>query len=133
MTFKAELIFNDSNFIYNILDCDYEFTQEIDGSGKPCAMPKCGIINLVMESMSDPAMIQWMLAPGNVRSGKITFYKDDSATAKLKTLTFKQAICVHLQERFSSYGESPMILNISFVAKEVSLDGVNYIAQWTNF
>jgi hypothetical protein len=133
MTFKAELKFNDSNFIYNVVDCDYEFTQEVDDSGKPCAMPKCGRINVVMESMSDPAMIQWMLAAGNVRSGKITFYKDDSATAKLKTLSFKQAICVHLKESFTSYGESPMITNVSFVAKEVSLDGVDYTSLWTNF
>jgi hypothetical protein len=133
MTFKAELKFNDSNFIYNVIDCDYEFTQDIDKSGKPCALPKFGKINVVVETMSDPALIQWMMAPGNVRSGKITFFKDDSATAKLKSISFKQAICVYLKESFTSYGESPMITNMSFVAKEASVDGVDYTSQWTNF
>jgi len=133
MTFKAELKFNDAREPYSVIECDYEFSQEIDGSGKPCAMPRCGIINVVLETKSDPAMMQWMLGAGNIRSGQIIFYNDDSATKKLKTLSFKQAVCVRLHEKFLNYGESPMTTYLSFVAKDVSLDGIDYSSQWTNF
>jgi hypothetical protein len=133
MTFKAELRFNDSKFRYNVIECDYEFTQEIDITQKPCARPKGGIINVVVESMSDRELIQWMIAPGNVRSGDLIFYKDDAAQTKLKTLSFKEAICIRLHERFSSFGNEPMLTSISFVAKEMTLDGVSYTAQWTHF
>jgi len=133
MTFTAKLKFNDSSDEYIVIECDYEFSQEIDGSGKPCAMPRCSIINVVFESRSDPAMMQWMLGAGNIRSGQIIFYQDDSAAKKLKTLAFKQAVCVRFHEKFLSYGDSPMTTYLSFVAKEVSLDGIDYSSQWTNF
>ena len=133
MTFTAKLKFNDSTDEYIILECDYEFSQEIDGSGKPCAMPRCGIINVVFESRSDPAMVQWMLGAGNIRSGQIIFFSDDSASKKLKTLSFKQAVCVRFHEKFVNYGESPMTTYLSFVAKEVSLDGIDHSSLWTNF
>jgi hypothetical protein len=133
MTFKADLKFSDSKFHYSIIECDYEFTQAIDETGKPCAKPRGGVITVVVESMSDPELIQWMIATGNVRSGEIVFYKDDAAQKKLKTLSFKEAICILLHERFTRDTETPMHTTISFVAKELSLDGVDYSAQWTNF
>lgn len=133
MTFQAELKFSDSNFQYTIVECDYEFTQEIDVTGKPCARPKGGIIHVVVETMSDPTMIQWMIATGNVRSGEIIFYKDDSTQKRLKTLSFKEAICINLHEKFNRDTETPMLTSISFVAKEMTVDGVDYSSQWTNF
>ena len=133
MTFKAELKFSDSKFTYIVIDCDYEFTQEIDVTGKPCARPKGGTINVVVEAMSDPELIQWMLATGNVRSGEINFFMDETAQKKLKSLSFKEAICIRYHERFTYQNETPMLTSISFVAREISLDGVDYAAQWTNF
>ena len=133
MTFTSILKFNDSRDEYVVIECDYEFSQEIDGSGKPCAMPRCGIINVVFESRSDPAMIQWMLGAGNIRSGQIIFFSDDSASKKLKTLAFKQAVCVRFHEKFLNYGDNPMTTSLSFVAKEVTLDGIDHSSQWTNF
>jgi len=133
MTFTAILKFNDSRDEYIVMECEYEFSQEIDGSGKPCAMPRCGIINVVFESRSDPAMIQWMLGARTIRSGQIAFLNDDSASKKLKTLSFKQAVCVRLHEKFTNYGDNPMTTYLSFVAKEVTLDGIDHSSQWTNF
>jgi len=133
MTFKAELKFNDSDKAYIVVECDYIFTQEIDITHKPSARPKAGTINVVVETRSDPELIQWMLATGNVRSGEITFYKDDAAQKKLKSLSFKEAICIKLFEKFIHSSETPMLTSITFVAKELTIDGANYSAQWSNF
>jgi hypothetical protein len=133
MTFKAELKFSDSNFQYSIVECDYEFNQETDSTGKPCARPKGGIIHAVVETMSDPTMIRWMFATGNVRSGEIIFYKDDSSQKRLKTLAFKEAILINLHEKFTRDTETPMLTSVSFVAREITLDGEDYSSQWTNF
>ncbi len=133
MTFKAELRFNDSKIVYSVVECDYEYTQDIDQTLKPCAKPKSGIITVVVETMSDRELIQWMVAPGNVRSGEINFFKDDAPQTKLKTLSFKEAICIRFHEKFTSYGETPMLTTIGFVAKELVLDGVSHTAQWTRF
>jgi hypothetical protein len=133
MTFKADLKFNDSKNVYTVIECDYEFTQETDRHDKPSSIPRFGRINVTIESMSDPAMVQWAAGTTNVRSGSITFYKDDTATAKLKSLNFEGAICIRLNERFASYGESPMMTQISFVVEKVTLDTVNSKALWTNF
>ena len=133
MTFKAKLQFNGSQVTYNVIECDYEYTQEIDQTFKPCAKPKAGIVHVVIESMADREMILWMLSPGNVRSGDINFFKDDAPQTKLKTLSFNEAICIRFHEKFTSFGEAPMLTTISFVAKELSLDGVSHSAQWTRF
>jgi hypothetical protein len=133
MTFKAELSFKDSKFVYSVIECDYEFTQAVDETRKPCAKPTVGVINVVVEAMSDPEMVMWMFAAGNVRSGEIVFYKDDDAQKKLKTLSFKNAVCINLHERYTRESESPMLTSFSFVAKELTLDGVDYNAHWTNF
>ncbi len=133
MTFKAELKFNDSKTPYTVIECDYVFTQEIDITHKPSARPKAGIVNIVVETRSDPELIQWMLGTGNVRSGEISFFQDDAAQKKLKSLSFKEAICIKFFEKFIHSSETPMLTSISFVAKELSLDGVNYSTQWTNF
>ncbi|MCX6270840.1 MAG: type VI secretion system tube protein TssD [Bacteroidetes bacterium] len=132
MTFKAELKFNDSKFIYNVLECDYDFTQQIDITGKPSAKPRGGIVNVVVESKSDPELMEWMVALSNVRSGEITFFKDDAPGVKLKTLSFKEAFCIRFQEKYTSTGPNPMIASFSFTAKEVTVDGVTYSSQWTN-
>jgi hypothetical protein len=133
MTFKAELKFNDSKNTYTVIECDYEFTQETDRHDKPSSMPRFGRINVTVESISDPALVQWAAGTTNVRSGSITFFKDDTATAKLKTLTFEGAICIRLKEKFANYGESPMITNISFVVEKITLDNITSKALWTNF
>jgi hypothetical protein len=133
MSFKAELKFNDSKNVYTVIDCDYEFTQDTDSSGKPCGITKFGRISVTVETISDPVLIKWTLGSANIRSGSITFFKDDSGKAKLKSLNFKQAVCVYLHERFTSYGENPMITELAFVAQEVSIDGEDYESQWTNF
>jgi hypothetical protein len=131
MSFKAELKFNDSNNIYRILECDYEFTQSIDATGKPCAKTKGGMIHVVVESMYDPAMMQWAVATSNVRSGKIVFYKDDSEKSTLKTLVFKNAYCVHLQDRFHSEGQYPMSTSFTINAQEITLDDTTFIQGFT--
>ncbi|HNY01697.1 MAG TPA: type VI secretion system tube protein TssD [Bacteroidales bacterium] len=133
MTFKAELKFNDSQKQYVVVECDYEYTQEIDQTLKPCAKPKSGIVNVVVEAMADTELIKWMVAPGNVRSGEIKFQKDDMQGAEMKTLSFKEAICIRFHEKFSAYGENPMLTTISFVAKELTLNGISHTAQWTRF
>jgi hypothetical protein len=133
MTFKADLKFSDSKFSYSIIECDYEFSQQTDVTGKPCAKPKGGTINVVVETISDQALIQWMIGAGTVRSGEIVFYRDDAKQKKLKSLSFKEAICIRFHERFTNDTETPMLTTISFVAQEITLDGVQYSTPWTNF
>jgi len=133
MAFKAELSFKDSNNVYAVFECDYDFQQEIDITGKPSGKPKPGIVSVLFESKADKDMVQWMFSPGNVRSGQIDFYSDESKEKKIKTLAFNNAICVGLQDRFSSSGSLPMLTTIRFVAEKLTLDGVDYKANWTHF
>jgi hypothetical protein len=133
MTFKAELSFKDSNNVYTVFECDYNFDQEIDITNKPSGKPKPGIVSVLFESKMDEDIVRWMFSPGNVRSGEINFYSDESKEKKLKTLIFNNALCIGLQDRFSSSGSLPMLTTIRFVAEKMTLDGVDYNANWTHF
>lgn len=48
MSFLAKLELDDKT--YNVLECEYDFTQNIDETGKPKGMPYGGEISIRVES-----------------------------------------------------------------------------------
>jgi hypothetical protein len=129
MAIKATLKFNDSSASYVVLECDYEYRQETDRVGKPSGKTTGNIINLVIEARADSELVTWMLSRGNLRSGKVEFYASDS-NKRIKTLSFSDAYCVRLRERFVSYNDQPMITSFTLSAQSTDLDGVTLDNNW---
>ena len=104
MSFLAKLELDDKT--YNVLECEYDFTQNIDETGKPKGMPYGGEISIRVESTGTPELLNWMLDHNQTKDGKIIFYRRD-AMSKLQEVLFKKAFCIKYKEHFDAQGTEP--------------------------
>jgi hypothetical protein len=112
-----------------VLQCSFRFSQIVDETGKPSALPLGGSIILLLESNSNNDLFDWMISPTQTKSGSVTFYRRDTMS-KLKTLEFTDAYCVDYHETFNHIGENPMQIQITLSAREIKLNDSGYKNNW---
>ncbi|MCJ1805701.1 hypothetical protein MRP92_02095 [Flavobacterium covae] len=127
MSFLAKLELDGNT--YNILSCDYNFTQQIDATGKPEGMPQGGEINIRIESNGKSNLLQWMLDHSQTKNGTITFFRRD-AMSKLQELKFEKAYCVSFSEYFTSESKEPLQISMRIVSKNFDVNGVSHDKKW---
>lgn len=127
MSFLARLEIDGEEM--NILHCSFKFTQGIDATGKPTAVPRGGTINLVVESTGNTNLFDWMISPTQVKSGIITFFRRDT-NSKLKTLEFTDGYCVEYNETYNHSGDHPMQIQLIVSALEVKLNDSEFKNNW---
>ncbi len=119
------------NKTYNVLECNYEFRQSIDTTGKPQGIPQGGTIYLKIESNGETNFLQWMFSHNETKDGKIVFYRRD-ALSKLQELSFSKAYCVYFKETFESTNQDPLQIELELVCKDFDLNGVQFLKKWKN-
>lgn len=127
MSFLAKLELDDKT--YNVLECEYDFTQNIDETGKPKGMPYGGEISIRVESTGTPELLNWMLDHNQTKDGKIVFYRRD-AMSKLQEVLFKKAFCIKYKEHFDSQGTEPLQIEIRLIAQGFDVGGVAHNKMW---
>ncbi|MFV0538267.1 MAG: type VI secretion system tube protein TssD [Dysgonomonas sp.] len=108
---------------YDVLECEYEFVQPIKENGQPAGRPGGGLIRLTVVSPddSDLQLHTWMKDKTEMKDGKITFLVvSDSNKTSSKTLSFKDAYCIRLNEYFNGQGEIQMCTKLTISAGEIS-------------
>lgn len=127
MSFIAKLKLDGEEM--NVLHCGFRFTQITDATGKPTAIPKGGMIDLLLESTGSTDLFDWMISPTQTKNGVITFYRRDTKS-KLKTLEFTDAHCVDYYETFDHIGENPMRIQLTVSARELKLNDSEFKNNW---
>lgn len=127
MSFIAKLKIDGEEM--NILHCGFRFSQGIDATGKPVAIPQGGTVQLTIESTGATDLFDWMINPTLTKSGIITFFRRDNMS-KLKTLEFGDAHCVDYYETFDHVGETPMQIQLSISARELKLNESEFKNNW---
>jgi hypothetical protein len=91
------------NKSYKILECDYEFTQDTDDTGRPSGNPGGGKINLTLyvHDDSDFMLHEWMRDTNTTKDGKLALTVNANNLEKKKTVSFKDAYCIYLYEYFN--------------------------------
>ncbi|MEA3443173.1 MAG: type VI secretion system tube protein TssD [Bacteroidota bacterium] len=120
MALSAKLNIQGINETVDVLECDFGFQQETDYSGKPSARPSGGMINLVIESISSDALVNWMVSATEKKEGEIAFYRKENESA-FKKVSFKEGICVSYHEYFNSHDDFPMTIAISISSREIKI------------
>jgi hypothetical protein len=114
---------------YNVLECRYNFSQPVDGTGKPQGMPQGGEIFIRLESTGNPELLGWMLDHNKTKDGKIIFYRRD-AMSKLQELTFEKAYCINFVEHFNSNDSEPLQIEMQLIAKSFDVNGAVHEKKW---
>lgn len=130
MSFLAKLTIEDEDT--NVLECSFDFTQNIGSDGRPVELPRAGLIHLLLESTSNTDILSWMVMPHTFKDGEIVFYNRDSMSSN-KTLTFHDGICVSYHEEFNAEDVLPMKTRISISARAIDINDVSYENTWDAF
>jgi hypothetical protein len=110
-----------------ILECDYQFTQDIDETGKPSAKPTGGQINLTVESTEKSIITEWMFAKLGYKNGKLVF---PLRNGKRKELMFEDGVCISYHEAFNAINNMPMTLHFTISANTIKLGDQTFSNDW---
>jgi len=107
---------------YNVLECEYEFTQPVDSNGKPSGNPRGGLIHftILAPDEDNPIFHEWMLNKSEMKEGVFKFEITVGTEHTQKVLTFKYAHCIHLYEYFNSQNTVQMYTKITLSAAVIS-------------
>jgi len=130
MSFLAQLTIEDEKT--NILECSFNFTQNIGEDGRIIGVPRAGLIHLLIEATNNTNILAWMIMPNTFKEGEIIFYNRDSMSSN-KTLIFHEAICVSYHETFNAEDTLPMKTRITISARSLDINDVSYENNWSVF
>jgi len=130
MSFLAKLTIEDEEM--NVLECSFQFTQNVGPDGRPTELPRAGLIDLLLESTKNTNLLSWMVMPNTFKDGEIVFFDRDNMSSN-KTLTFYDAFCVSYQEVFNAEDTLPMKTRIAVTARAIDINDVSYENSWDVF
>ena len=107
---------------YEVLECEYEFTQAVDHTGRPTDRTRGGMINVVIVAPDDNdlSLHEWMRDKDTTKDGTIKLVVNQGNVFKDKTIKFKDAYCVRLYEYFNNNNSVQMYLKLSMMAGTVA-------------
>ena len=99
MAFEAKLIINDrGGKTYDLVECEYEFYQSVDESGKPSSRPQSGLIKFVMVAPDDSDLFFY-----NTHSGTIEMLiSTDENKKSYLHLQFGNAYLINMYQYFNN-------------------------------
>lgn len=119
---------------YGIVECNYEFSQSVDDTGKPTSRPRGGTITFLTPTPSDEDQFfyRWMFSKFQIYSGTFTFVVySQGGQIKHRTVTFNNAYCIHLRDTFSDYDSRLMYTQVTLSAQSIEI-GSGDVATFTN-
>jgi hypothetical protein len=129
MTFQGELEVDNTK--YKIISLDLSFHQQIDSTGKPCANPGGGIIQVTLDSTGDNnVLLQWMISPDS--SKDVTIYFANYDMGKPRKIFLAKAFCVGYHEHFESTGNSPAIITLTLSAQTITCGEAKLEKKWAS-
>ena len=109
---------------YGIVECEYEFSQAVDDTGKPTTRTMGGTIRFVMPATCDDDQFfyKWMFNKTAVYSGTFRFcvFSNDNRR-RYKTIEFKNAYCIRLKDYFNDQDSKLMYTDVTSSAEALRI------------
>lgn len=121
---------------YGIIECEYEFKQAVDETGKPVSRPEGGIIKFVTPATSDddPFFYKWMVHKFETNSGVFRFCVFSNENKRsYKTVEFINAYCIGLKDYFNDKDSKLMYSTVTISAEAIRVGLMNsalLINEW---
>ena len=127
-SFRASLELGGKSF--DVLHTEYAFSRDTDKKGKITSNIYGGRVNITIESTPDSSVVEAMLnSQFKSVEGKVTFKKSEE-DAKMKELVFKNAYIVYYKEVLDVNGDTPMTINFTVSAEEMTLGNAAIDNRW---
>lgn len=109
---------------YDIFECEYEFSQAVDDTGKPTTRTMGGTIRFVMPATCDDDQFfyKWMFNKTAVYSGTFRFCVfSNNNRRRYKTIEFKNAYCIRLKDYFNDHDSKLMYTDVTISAEALRI------------
>lgn len=134
MALQGSLTIKGEHRTYGVVECEYDFRQSVDDTGKPASRTQGGQITFVMPTNSDDDVFfyRWMFNKTEVKSGEFKFVVFTSNNKRsYKTVSFVNAYCVALKDYFND-NDSKLMYTTVTISAEIIRIGNNGDAEFTN-
>ncbi|MER3498855.1 MAG: hypothetical protein C4308_09600 [Chitinophagaceae bacterium] len=125
MAFKVELTVEGKTFVvrryYAVI------FREDDKKGRPKSDPAWRLY-VVIDSLNDTTITNWMLDPKKLVDGKLSLYKIGDGS-KVKDIEFKKSSCTFLNDHFNI--EQPFITSyVAISGKDIKINTAELQQSW---
>ncbi len=117
---------------YEILYSDLFLGQSVDALGRPSSPTLGGIftIELNMPGSDDPTLIDWMVSPTKILSGKVVLKRLDT-NATLKVIKFYNAYCVGMDISFDGTANASFFkVTVRISPEQIDIGGLFHDNKW---
>lgn len=113
---------------YQLIGCEFEFSQGIDFRGKPQTEVHGGSFYITYPQLPSRDMIQWMLDTRKYQSGAIVTH--DSQGNTLEKVIFEKATCVNMEISYIRQGKSYIATNMCIQAQKIVFGSEEFENNW---
>ncbi len=115
-----------------VIDFSYNFSRDVDASGRPSGSVRGGTVQITIESTKSAFLPEWMTTQsGKMKSGEIVINSDENETQSVKKIKFDDSFIVNYGESFSWQGGENMMETFTVSAHKISVEG-DGTAQFQN-
>lgn len=112
-----------------VIDCNFDFHQNVDNKGKATTRTQSGTLNLTISQLPPQNIIEWALNSRKYTDGVVVVL--DAENIPLEKIFFKNATCVNMEINYTQKGESYASTKLIIQAERLTVgDGINFDNEW---
>ncbi|GAF05235.1 type VI secretion system tube protein TssD [Saccharicrinis fermentans] len=115
---------------YELLNCDFGFSQGVDSNGKAQTEVKGGSISVTFPNIPKNEMIEWMLKSNKLENGAIVICNSDDEP--LEKILFEDAACIDMNIKYAQKGKSFTATQMVLQAKKIVVGENTLENRWKN-
>jgi len=115
---------------YELLNCNFSFSQGIDNNGKTQSDIKGGSIRFTFPNLPTEEMVQWMLKSNKLESGAIVICDNDDVP--LEKILFEDSACINMNINYTQGGKNYMATQMEIQARKITVEEATLENNWKN-
>lgn len=114
---KSHNIMGLSEENYEIINCEYEFYQDLNRVGEVCSEVKGGIINLSISDLPTDVLMAWIFDHTKRFNGEITIVESRYET--LEQIYFENARCFDFRMHYKQGADNNTITHLKIASNQI--------------
>jgi len=116
---------------YEVLECSFNFNQDIDRTGKASTRVKSGTLDVKLSELPKNDLIDWALDSRKYMDGMIIVLDPDNLP--LEKVFFKKATCIDFGIDYTLKGDSYTCTKMIIQSEKMIVgDGIEFENEWVN-
>lgn len=115
---------------YELLSCNYAFSQGMDRNGKAQSDVQGGTLNLTYPNVPSNDLLNWMLKSDKLEDGALVIC--DANDVPLEKLYFEGAACTNMEIGYLQKGTGYITTNFRLEVRKLTVGSVSIEKNWVN-